>query len=65
MDDGVVDWQYCKTDNEGADFQGSGTHVGLAFNPSVYTIIANRLAQTHCALRKRKPKLIALGQLPV
>jgi triacylglycerol lipase len=64
-DDGVVDWQYCKTDNEEADFQVSGTHVGLAFNPSVYTIIANRLAQTHCAQRKRKPKLVALGQLPV
>jgi triacylglycerol lipase len=64
-DDGVVDWQYCKTDNEEADFQVSGTHVGLVFNPSVYTIIANRLAQTHCAPRKRKPKLIALGQLPV
>jgi len=54
-DDGVVDWQYCKTDNPEADFPVSGTHVGLAFNPSVYTIIANRLAQTHCAQTKRRP----------
>jgi len=55
-DDGVVDWQYCKTDNPEADFPVSGTHIGLAFNPSVYTIIANRLAQTHCAQSKRRPK---------
>ena len=55
-DDGVVDWQYCKTDNPEADFPVSGTHVGLAFNPSVYTIIANRLAQTDCAQSKRRPR---------
>jgi triacylglycerol lipase len=57
-DDGVVDWQYCKTDNPEADFPVSGTHVGLAFNPSVYTIIANRLAQTHCAQSKRRPSCV-------
>jgi len=55
-DDGVVDWRYCKTDNREADFPVSGTHVGLAFNPSVYTIIANRLAQTNCAQSKRRPR---------
>ena len=55
-DDGVVDWQCCKTDNAEADFKVSGTHIGLAFNPSVYTIIANRLAQTHCAQSKRRPR---------
>jgi hypothetical protein len=26
------------------------------FNPSVYTIIANRLAQTHYAQNKRRPR---------
>jgi hypothetical protein len=62
-DDGVVDWRYCKTDNAETDFAVSGTHVGLAFNPSAYTIIANRLAQTHCAQKKRKPRVVALGQL--
>jgi pimeloyl-ACP methyl ester carboxylesterase len=52
-DDGVVDWRHCKTDNPEADFQVSGTHIGLAFNSSVYTIIANRLAQTHCTQNER------------
>jgi pimeloyl-ACP methyl ester carboxylesterase len=55
-DDGVVDWRYCRTDNPENDFQVSGTHIGLAFNPSVYSIIANRLAQTHCAQNKLKPQ---------
>jgi hypothetical protein len=52
----VVDWQYCKTGNAETDFPVSGTHIGLAFNPSVYTIIANRLAQTHCAQSERRPR---------
>ena len=58
-DDGVVDWRYCRTNNPEADFQVSGTHIGLVFNSSVYTIIANRLAQIHCAQNaqnKRRPR---------
>ena len=43
-DDGVVDWHYCRTNDPDADFEVPGTHLGLAFNPSVYTIIAERLA---------------------
>lgn len=43
--DGVVDWRYCKTDRQEADFPVSGTHLGLVFNPSAYSIIAERLAQ--------------------
>jgi triacylglycerol lipase len=43
-DDGVVDWRYCKTDRPEADFAVSGTHIGLVFNPSVYGVIAERLA---------------------
>lgn len=43
--DGVVDWRYCKTDHSESDFSVSGTHVGLAFNPSVYAILAERLAK--------------------
>jgi len=54
-DDGVVDWRYCRTDNPEADFPVAGTHIGLAFNSSVYTIIANRLAQTRYAQNKRRP----------
>ena len=45
--DGVVDWRYCVTGNSDNDFEVPGTHIGLAFNSSVYTIIANRLAQAH------------------
>jgi len=62
-DDGVVDWRYCKTNNPDADFQVSGTHIGLAFNSSVYTIIANRLAQTHCAQSARRLKGGRVGPL--
>ena len=43
--DGIVDWRYCKTERPAADFSVSGTHLGLAFNPSAYSIIAGRLAQ--------------------
>jgi hypothetical protein len=42
--DGVVDWRYCITGNAANDFEVSGTHIGLAFNASVYTIVAKRLA---------------------
>jgi len=44
-DDGIVDWRYCRTGNSDVDFEVPGTHVGLVFNPSVYTIIAERLAE--------------------
>lgn len=43
--DGVVDWRYCKTDRPESDFSVSGTHLGLVFNPSVYGIVAERLAK--------------------
>jgi pimeloyl-ACP methyl ester carboxylesterase len=42
--DGVVDWQYCITDDPAVDFEVPGTHIGLAFNPTVYDLIARRLA---------------------
>ncbi len=50
-DDGVVDWRYCRTGDPDDDFEVSGTHMGLVFNPAVYTLIAERLAGT----RKRPP----------
>jgi triacylglycerol lipase len=43
-DDGIVDWRYCITQNPKVDFEVSGTHLGLAFNSTVYTLIAERLA---------------------
>ena len=53
QDDGVVDWRYCRTDHPVANFSVSGTHIGLAFNPSVYAIVADRLAQAHSERNKR------------
>jgi hypothetical protein len=43
--DGVVDWRYCMTKNPEVDFEVLGTHVGMAFNPLAYTIVAERLAK--------------------
>lgn len=43
--DGFVDWHYCVTGNPANDFEVTGTHVGLAFNPAAYTLIAERLAR--------------------
>jgi len=42
--DGIVDWQSCITRNRSVDFQVHGTHIGMAFNPTAYAIIAERLA---------------------
>ena len=42
--DGIADWRYCMTGDPECDFEVPGTHIGLAFNASVYTIIAKRLA---------------------
>jgi pimeloyl-ACP methyl ester carboxylesterase len=45
--DGVVDWRYCITGDPEIDCEVPGTHMGLAFNASVYSTIAERLARTH------------------
>jgi triacylglycerol lipase len=42
--DGIVDWRFCMTRNPEADFEVPGTHIGMAFNPAAYTIVAERLA---------------------
>jgi triacylglycerol lipase len=44
-DDGIVDWRYCMTRNPEVDFEVPGTHIGMAFNPSAYAIVAERLAR--------------------
>ena len=54
-DDGILDWRYCRTGEEDTDFEVSGTHMGLVFNPAVYTLIAERLAETHRPARRRSP----------
>lgn len=42
--DGIVDWRYCMTKKNGNDFEVPGTHIGMAFNPTAYSIVAERLA---------------------
>jgi pimeloyl-ACP methyl ester carboxylesterase len=42
--DGIVDWKVCKTGNRASDFEVSGTHIGMVFNPMVYDLVARRLA---------------------
>ena len=54
--DGVVDWRYCITDNPAVDFEVNGTHIGLAFNSSVYSLIAKRLAWSLTRKRPRKSR---------
>lgn len=44
-EDGIVDLRYCRTGDPNSDFKVAGTHIGLFFNPSVYTIVATRLAE--------------------
>lgn len=48
-DDGIVDWRYCCLGDERCDYEVPGTHIGLAFNASVYKIIAERLAGARAA----------------
>ncbi|HXY11752.1 MAG TPA: alpha/beta fold hydrolase [Terriglobales bacterium] len=45
--DGIVDWRYCRTMNKENDFEVPGTHIGMAFNPTAYSIVAERLALAH------------------
>jgi pimeloyl-ACP methyl ester carboxylesterase len=47
--DGIVDWRYCMTRNPAVDFEVPGTHVGMAFNPLAYSIVADRLAAARSA----------------
>jgi len=49
-DDGIVDWKYCRTEDSDSDYEVPGTHIGMAFNASVFTIIANRLAEARLAV---------------
>jgi pimeloyl-ACP methyl ester carboxylesterase len=42
--DGIVDWRVCRTGDPSADFEVSATHIGMVFNPLVYSLVAHRLA---------------------
>ena len=41
--DGIVDWSVCITGDPAIDIEVRGTHCGLAWNPQVYKLIAQRL----------------------
>lgn len=43
--DGIVDWRYCMTMNPEKDVEVPGTHIGMAFNPAAYAVVAERLAR--------------------
>ena len=53
--DGIVDWHVCRTGNRSVDFEVSGTHIGLVFNPIVYELLARRLSLA--ARRSVKPPI--------
>jgi triacylglycerol lipase len=42
--DGILDWRVCRTGSPGVDFEVSATHIGMVFNPLVYSLVAQRLA---------------------
>jgi pimeloyl-ACP methyl ester carboxylesterase len=42
--DGIVSWEVCKCGHPEVDVEVNATHLGLVFNPNVYTIVARRLA---------------------
>lgn len=43
--DGIVDWRYCMTLDPKKDVEVPGTHIGMAFNPAAYMVVADRLSQ--------------------
>ena len=57
--DGIVDWSYCVTGNPEMDFEAPGTHIGMVLNPSVYAIVARRLA----VARERTRRAVATEEL--
>lgn len=42
--DGIMDWRCCMVKDPQVDFEVPGTHIGMAFNPAAYSIVAERLA---------------------
>jgi hypothetical protein len=42
--DGILDWRVCLSGDPKVDIEVSATHIGLAFSPIVYSLVAQRLA---------------------
>lgn len=55
--DGVVDWEMCMMGDRDIDIEVKGTHCGLVWNPSVYKILANRLAKSAWDEAEREQEL--------
>ncbi len=52
--DGIVDWNCCITGDKKVDFEVSSTHLGMVFNPLVYSLIARRLAAAQASKREAR-----------
>ncbi len=55
-DDGLIDWRNCLEPDPSLNHEVGGTHIGLVFNPHVYRIVAELLAQTKRPSRRRVAK---------
>ena len=44
--DGVVDWESCIEEDPALNSEVNCTHIGMAFHPGVYRVLASRLRQT-------------------
>jgi triacylglycerol lipase len=42
--DGVVEWESCAEDDPALNTEVCATHIGMAFSPTVYAVVARRLA---------------------
>lgn len=60
--DGVLDWRSCRTGKRNVDVEVAGTHAGLAFNPSVYQVIACRLAREEKVSKFRRVQRFRGGE---
>lgn len=58
-EDGVLAWRSCMTGDKKIDVEVHGTHAGLAFNPEVYAVIAERLAKRAKPLSRRSSVRLA------
>jgi pimeloyl-ACP methyl ester carboxylesterase len=52
-DDGLMPWRNCLEPEPSLNHEVGGTHIGLVFNPHVYRIVANLLAQATAARHPR------------
>jgi pimeloyl-ACP methyl ester carboxylesterase len=44
--DGILNSRVCRTGDPEIDFEVSSTHIGMVFSPLVYSIVAQRLAES-------------------